>query len=81
VTGDRRSPEERLARQGLTLPDPSAAVAAFAPYVRPGSTVYVSGQIALRDGQLVTKGRLGASVDSPVARRRPGCARSTCSPS
>ena len=63
MTGDTQSPEERLARQGLTLPDPPAAVAAFAPYVRSGSTVYVSGQIAVREGQLVTKGRLGADVD------------------
>jgi enamine deaminase RidA (YjgF/YER057c/UK114 family) len=63
VTGDTQSPEQRLARQGLTLPDPPAAVSAFAPYVRSGSTVYVSGQIALRGGQLVTKGRLGADVD------------------
>jgi len=63
VTGDTQSPEQRLARQGLTLPDPPAAVAAFAPHVRSGSTVYVSGQIAVRKGQLVAKGRLGAEVD------------------
>jgi len=63
VTGNTQSPEQRLARQGLTLPDPPAAVAAFAPYVRSGSTVYVSGQIAVRKGQLVAKGRLGAEVD------------------
>jgi enamine deaminase RidA (YjgF/YER057c/UK114 family) len=63
VTGDTQSPEQRLARQGLTLPDPPAAVAAFAPYVRSGSTVYVSGQIAVRDGRLVASGRLGDDVD------------------
>lgn len=63
MIGDTQSPEQRLARQGLTLPDPPAAVAAFAPYVRSGSTVYVSGQIAVREGQLVTKGRLGADFD------------------
>ena len=63
MTGDTQSPEQRLARQGLTLPDPPTAVAAFAPYVRSGSTVYVSGQIAVREGRLVIKGRLGADVD------------------
>jgi len=63
VTGDTQSPGQRLARQGLTLPDPPAAVAAFAPYARSGSTVYVSGQIAVRAGRLVTKGRVGADVD------------------
>ncbi|SFP88622.1 Enamine deaminase RidA, house cleaning of reactive enamine intermediates, YjgF/YER057c/UK114 family [Amycolatopsis arida] len=55
--------EERLARLGLTLPEPPAAVAAFQPYVRAGATVYVSGQIATRDGGLVATGRLGAEVD------------------
>ena len=55
--------DERLARLGLELPDPPPAVAAFQPYVRFGTTVYVSGQIATRDGQLVATGRLGDDVD------------------
>nr|MBA3278039.1 RidA family protein [Geodermatophilaceae bacterium] len=55
--------EQRLARLGLELPAPPAAVAAFQPYVRTGTTVYVSGQIATRDGQLVATGRLGDGVD------------------
>jgi enamine deaminase RidA (YjgF/YER057c/UK114 family) len=63
VTGDTQSPGQRLARLGLTLPDPPTAIAAFAPYVRSGSIVYVSGQIAVRRGQILTKGRLGADVD------------------
>jgi enamine deaminase RidA (YjgF/YER057c/UK114 family) len=54
---------ERLAQLGLTLPAPPPAVAAFKPYLRVGSTVYVSGQIATRDGQLVATGQLGADVD------------------
>jgi len=55
--------EQRLAGLGLTLPDPPVAVAAFQPYVRFGETVYVSGQIATRDGRLVAAGRLGDDVD------------------
>ncbi|MEV0032574.1 RidA family protein [Nocardia sp. NPDC050793] len=55
--------EERLARLGLTLPAPPEPVAAFQPYARAGATVYVSGQIATRDGRLVATGRLGAEVD------------------
>jgi enamine deaminase RidA (YjgF/YER057c/UK114 family) len=54
---------ERLARLGLTLPAPPAAVAAFQPYLRVDDTVYVSGQIATRDGKLVAVGQLGAEVD------------------
>ena len=53
----------RLIRLGLTLPDPPAAVAAFEPFVHSGDMVYTSGQIAIRDGQLVAKGRVGAEVD------------------
>lgn len=57
------SATERLTRLGLTLPEPPAPVAAFAPYLRTGETVYTSGQIATRDGRLVAAGRLGAEVD------------------
>jgi enamine deaminase RidA (YjgF/YER057c/UK114 family) len=53
----------RLAQLGLTLPQPPPAVAAFAPFARRGDTVYVSGQIASRDGALVARGRLGADID------------------
>ncbi|HVQ91250.1 MAG TPA: RidA family protein [Mycobacteriales bacterium] len=55
--------EDRLARLGLTVPPPPPALATFQPYVRDGSTVYTSGQIATRDGHLVATGRLGAEVD------------------
>ena len=56
--------EQRLVRLGLELPDPPEAVAAFEPVVRDGTRVYVSGQIATRDGdELVATGHLGADVD------------------
>lgn len=54
--------EDRLARLGPELPAPPAAVAAFGPFVRVGNTVYVSGQIATRDG-LVATGRHGDDLD------------------
>jgi enamine deaminase RidA (YjgF/YER057c/UK114 family) len=65
---------DRLARLGLQLPPPPAPVAAFEPYVRHGSTIYTSGQIATRDGHLVAAGRLGAEVDLAAGRdaARPG---------
>jgi enamine deaminase RidA (YjgF/YER057c/UK114 family) len=50
VIDHTESPTRRLARLGLTLPEPSAAIAAFEPFVRHGNAVYVSGQIATRDG-------------------------------
>src|SRR5262249_26115840 len=59
---------DRLARLGLELPPPAPAVAKFEPFVRHGDTVYVSGQIAVRGGQLVATGRLGAEVDVATGR-------------
>src|SRR5258707_14105661 len=59
---------DRLARLGLPLPPPPASVAAFEPYVRHGGTIYISGQIAVRDGRLVATGRLGAEVDLAAGR-------------
>jgi len=53
----------RLARLGLQLPPPPASVAAFEPYIWHGGTIYISGQIAVRDGRLVATGRLGDEVD------------------
>ncbi|MEJ3657977.1 RidA family protein [Actinomycetes bacterium KLBMP 9759] len=57
--------EDRLARLGLELPEPMAAIAAFQLFVRVGTMVHVSGQIAMRDGRLAATGRLGAEVDLP----------------
>jgi enamine deaminase RidA (YjgF/YER057c/UK114 family) len=54
---------DRLACLGLQLPPPRAPAAAFEPYVRHGGTIYISGQIATRDGHLVAAGQLGAEVD------------------
>ncbi len=59
MTGDTQAPGHPLARLGLTLPEPPLPVAAFQPCVRSGSTVYPSGQVAVRDGQLVAGGRPG----------------------
>ena len=70
-----RPVDERLARLGLELPDPPPAVAAFQPYVRFGTTVYVSGQIATRDGQLIATGRLGDDVDVAAGQEAARSAR------
>ena len=53
--------EERLAAAGLTLPAAAAPVAAYVPTRAAGGLLYVSGQIAMRDGAVLT-GRLGEDV-------------------
>ncbi len=55
--------ESRLARAGFVLPNPAAPVAAYVPAVRMGDTIQTSGQLPLREGQLVRTGRVGIDVD------------------
>lgn len=69
---DRLTPEERLARLGLTLPSPPAPVAAYIPSRRVGNLLFVSGQIPLRDGQLMATGAVPDPVSLETARE---CAR------
>lgn len=53
--------EDKLAELGLTLPQPAAPVAAYVPVVIAGGMAYVSGQVSMKDGQLI-KGRLGETM-------------------
>ena len=62
---------ERLAALNLTLPAVVPPVAAFVPFVRTGELVFLSGQIARRDGAPWT-GRLGedlTTADGTAAAR------------
>ncbi len=54
--------EARLAEMGVTLPDAQAPAANYVSYVVSGDLVFVSGQVSMRDGELV-KGKLGADMD------------------
>nr|WP_239456321.1 RidA family protein [Nocardioides solisilvae] len=55
-------PEERLAELGLTVPEVAKPVAAYVPAVRTGSLVLTSGQLPVRSGELLAKGKVGAEV-------------------
>lgn len=61
------SPLQRLAELGLAVPTPAAPVAAYVPAVRTGSLAFTSGQLPIRDGELVASGRVGAEVDADAA--------------
>jgi enamine deaminase RidA (YjgF/YER057c/UK114 family) len=69
------SPESRLAALGLSLPTPAKPVAAYVPTRRTGNLVFVSGQIPLKDGQLIAKGAVPGEVSLEVARQ---CAQQCC---
>ena len=55
------SVDAKLAELGLILPQPAAPVAAYVPVVIAGGMAYVSGQVSMKDGQLI-KGRLGENM-------------------
>ena len=61
------SPLDRLRELGLELPQVAAPLAAYVPAVRSGDLVLTSGQLPLRDGQLLATGKVGADVDPEQA--------------
>ena len=64
----------RLAELGIQLPKAAAPVASYVPVVVHGGMAYVSGQIAFRDGKVMT-GTLGKDVtleDGQAAARACG---------
>jgi enamine deaminase RidA (YjgF/YER057c/UK114 family) len=56
------TPEERLAELGFDVPEVAAPVASYIPAVRTGSHVFTSGQLPMRNGELITTGKVGGSV-------------------
>ena len=53
---------ERLAELGLSVPDVAKPVASYIPAVVTGSYVFTSGQLPMREGQLITTGKVGGEV-------------------
>jgi enamine deaminase RidA (YjgF/YER057c/UK114 family) len=66
------TPEERLEALGLAVPEVAKPVAAYVPAVRTGDHVYTSGQLPMREGELVTTGKVGGEVTAEQATE---CAR------
>jgi enamine deaminase RidA (YjgF/YER057c/UK114 family) len=58
---------ERLAEIGLEVPVAPAPVAVYVPSVRSGAHVFTSGQLPLRDGQLLATGKVGGEVSAETA--------------
>lgn len=52
---------QRLAEKGIELPEANAPAANYIPYVQVGSLLFVSGQISMKDGALIT-GKVGADL-------------------
>lgn len=54
--------EKKLLELGHRLPPAAAPVANYVPYVVSGKTVYVSGQLPMRDGKIAYAGQLGEDL-------------------
>jgi enamine deaminase RidA (YjgF/YER057c/UK114 family) len=61
--------EQRLRELGIALPEAAAPLALYRPAVRSGAQIYVSGQLATREGAVVTPGRLGAEVSVELGQQ------------
>ncbi|MCX6921306.1 MAG: RidA family protein [Verrucomicrobia bacterium] len=57
------NPESRLQELGLTLPAPPAAAGAYVPAVRTGNLLYLAGTLPMRDGKIVSLGKVGREID------------------
>ncbi len=60
--------EQKIADLGLLLPETSKPLAAYIPAVQSGSLVFTSGQLPMRDGQLLRTGKVGAEVSAEDAK-------------
>jgi enamine deaminase RidA (YjgF/YER057c/UK114 family) len=62
------SADARLVALGLTLPSAAAPVANYVPFVRTGNQLYISGQLPMVDGALLSTGAVGAGVSAEAAQ-------------
>lgn len=64
--------ETRLSGLGLVVPSVAAPLAAYVPAVHTGNHVFTSGQLPLRDGEMILTGKVGGEVSAEDAA---DCAR------
>jgi len=58
---------KRLDELGIKLPDPPEPLGAYKPAVISGGLLFISGQLPLKDGNLLFKGKVGAQVSPDEA--------------
>ncbi len=60
--------EKRLEELGLSMPATPKPQGSYVPAVRTGNLVFVAGQLPIRDGKLVHKGKVGRDLDVEAAQ-------------
>ena len=58
---------QKLQELNITLPAPPKPVGSYRPAVRTGTLVFTSGQLPVREGQLLATGKVPADVPLPQA--------------
>lgn len=53
--------EDRLKAAGHTVPPPPKPAATYVPWTRAGNTIWVSGQVPLRDGKAIRSGKVSSA--------------------
>ena len=56
------APEQRLAELGLSVPEVPTPVAVYVPAVQSGDLVFTSGQLPMKNGELMLTGKVGGEV-------------------
>lgn len=59
--------DARLAELGINLPSPTPPVANYVPFTISGTTLYVSGQITMSEGEVKYIGQVGAKISKKDA--------------
>jgi enamine deaminase RidA (YjgF/YER057c/UK114 family) len=67
AAADGKTPEQRLAELGFTLPATSAPVANYVPAVRTGALIYLAGHIPRDADGKVIAGKVGRELDEKAA--------------
>jgi enamine deaminase RidA (YjgF/YER057c/UK114 family) len=62
------SPEDKLKKLGIELPEAPSPLGSYIPIVRTGNLLFLSGVLPLRNGKLMRTGRVGESVSLDEAR-------------
>lgn len=62
--------QEKIQKQGYQLPPPSSPVGNYLPLMESRGLVYISGQLAKRDGELVHPGKIGTSGAVSIEQAR-----------
>ena len=62
------APEDRLAELDLTVPEVPTPVAVYVPAVVSGDLVFTSGQLPMKNGELMLTGKVGGEVGPEEAK-------------